>query len=74
MIGAAPEQMVTILPFDRRANDVAINIYRQLKHDSKLIELPDLFIGATAVANQLKIATLNKKHFERIVGLEVVKL
>ena len=81
MIGATPEQIhfwddffsrVTILPFDKKSNDQAISIYKQLKQTSKLIELPDLLIGATALGNQRKIATLNKKHFERIAGLEIV--
>jgi len=83
MIGATAEQVhfwddffarVTILPFDKKANDQAVSIYKQLKQASKLIELPDLLIGATALGNQLKIATLNKKHFERIGGLEMVNL
>ncbi len=83
MVGATSEQIpfwndffsrVTVLPFDKRANQEAISIYKQLKQTSKLIELPDLFIGATAVANKLKIATLNKKHFERIPGLELIDL
>jgi tRNA(fMet)-specific endonuclease VapC len=43
-----------------------------LKKDSKLIEIPDILIAATAQANQLKLATLNKKHFERINSLEIV--
>ncbi|HEY8929912.1 MAG TPA: type II toxin-antitoxin system VapC family toxin [Mucilaginibacter sp.] len=63
---------VTILPFDKAANDTAIEITKQLKASNKLIEVPDIFIAATAKANNLKIATLNKKHFERISGLEII--
>lgn len=63
---------ITILPFDKAANDIAIEITKQLKTSNKLIEIPDIFIGATAKANNLKIATLNKKHFERIPGLEII--
>ena len=81
MIGADEEQAkfwtaffdkVTILPFDKKANDVAINLTRLLKTANQLIEVPDIFIGATALANNLKIATLNKKHFERFHGLAIV--
>lgn len=63
---------VTILPFDRIVNQAAVKIFRQLKADNKLIEIPDILIGATAVANNLKMATLNKKHFERIKGLTII--
>jgi len=65
-------ERVIILPFDKIANDAAIAITKQLKATNKLIEIPDIFIGATALANNLKIATFNKKHFERIPGLEII--
>ena len=81
MIGANTEQAqywidffdrTTILPFDKAANDVAIEITKHLKATKKLIEVPDIFIGATALANNMKIVTLNKKHFERIAGLVII--
>ena len=51
MIGANAEQTqywkgfdrVTILPFDKAANDKAIEITRHLKATNKLIEVPDIF-------------------------------
>lgn len=64
---------VIILPFDKAANTAAIEITKYLKATNQLIEIPDIFIGATALANHLKIATLNKKHFERIAGLAILK-
>jgi len=63
---------VTVLPFDNAANDAAITITKHLKSVNKLIEIPDIFIGATALSNNMPIATLNKKHFERIPGLTVI--
>lgn len=81
MIGADTEQTeywvdfferVTILPFNKAANDIAITITKQLKTANKLIEVPDIFIRATALSNNMKIATLNKKHFERIPSLVIV--
>jgi predicted nucleic acid-binding protein len=39
-----------------------------------MIEIPDMLIGATAKANNLKLATLNKKHFERIKNLEIITI
>jgi tRNA(fMet)-specific endonuclease VapC len=47
-------------------------ITKHLKATNKLIEVPDIFIGATALSNNMKIATLNKRHFERIAGLVIV--
>lgn len=63
---------VTILPFTREANKVAVDIYRQLKADNKLIEIADILIAATALANGLKLATLNKSHFERVQEITLV--
>lgn len=52
----------------------AVKITKFLKSSNKLIEIPDIFIGATALANNMGIATLNKKHFERIPGLSIVEV
>ncbi|MGI4750107.1 MAG: type II toxin-antitoxin system VapC family toxin [Janthinobacterium lividum] len=63
---------ITILPFDYQASLLAAQIYRQLKSKNQLIEFRDIFIAATCLNHRLPIATLNKKHFERIEGLEIV--
>ena len=60
-----------ILAFDNRCNNVAIDIYKQLKRKNKLIEMPDILIASTAVAYNLKLSTLNEKHFNRIDALEL---
>jgi tRNA(fMet)-specific endonuclease VapC len=67
-------ESITVLPFDAKANEQAIRIYRELKQKSKLIEIPDLLIGATAKAHSLKLATLNERHFSRIEGLELISI
>lgn len=83
MIGAKAEEIdfwkdfferVTILPFDKTASDIAIEITKELKKKNNLIEIPDIFIGATALARKIKIATLNIKHFDRITNLNLVAL
>lgn len=63
---------LTLLPFTRNATLVAINIYKQLKKKNQLIEIPDILIAATAISKGLKLVTLNKKHFTRIEGLELI--
>lgn len=55
------------------ANEKAIQIYQRLKSTGNLIDLPDLFIAATAIAHELPLATLNTKHFERITELILVE-
>lgn len=63
---------IILLPFDKAASNTAIEITKHLKAAIKLIEIPDIFIGATALANKMKIATLNTKHFERIPNLVII--
>ena len=60
------------MPFDIPSAREAGTIYKQLKAKNKLIEFRDIFIAATAIANDLPLATLNIKHFERIDDLELV--
>ncbi|MDR2962926.1 MAG: type II toxin-antitoxin system VapC family toxin [Bacteroidales bacterium] len=63
---------ITVLPFDTQAVKKAVEIYKQLRYDNKLIEIPDILIAATTLQHNVPIATLNKKHFERIKGLQIV--
>lgn len=61
-----------ILPFDFACAEKAARIYKDLKQNGQLIAAEDLLIGATALQNQLKLATGNSRHFERINGLILV--
>ncbi len=63
-----------ILAFDAGCAEQAASIYKDLKQKGQLIEAEDLFIGATALHHRLKLATSNIKHFEHIVGLELVSI
>jgi tRNA(fMet)-specific endonuclease VapC len=62
---------ISILPFTAEISAEAVNIDAGLKKKRKQIAIADLFIAATAFHN-LPLATLNKKHFERIDKLEVL--
>ena len=53
--------------------DIAVKINNELKVKRKQIDLPDLFIAATAKYHNLPISTLNKKHFERIEQLILIE-
>lgn len=60
-----------IFPLNESSIYVAVDIYKTLKRKNKLIEISDIFIAATAKANNLQICTNNKKHFDRIEGLTI---
>ncbi len=66
-------QVVEVIPFDEASVDTAVDINRLLKKKRKQIDLADLFIAATAVAHNLPLATLNKKHFDRVDTLRLVE-
>ena len=61
-----------VISLDEASVDIAVEINAVLKKNRKQIDLADLFIAATAVSNGLPIATLNKKHFERVDKIEII--
>ncbi|AEE48642.1 type II toxin-antitoxin system VapC family toxin [Haliscomenobacter hydrossis] len=65
---------IVVLPFDSASSQVAVQIFKDLKAKNKLIEIPDILIAATAINNNLPLATTNLKHFDRIEGLELVSM
>jgi len=80
-LGNSPEQnifwddffsRVIVLPFDSDAVKYSVNIYKQLKRENKLIQMPDIMIAGTAMKNKMSLATLNRKHFERIDNLIII--
>lgn len=64
---------LNILPFDEHVAAAAAKIFLQLKRNNQLIEFRDIFIAATCIANELPIATLNKKHFKRVDDLNILR-
>jgi tRNA(fMet)-specific endonuclease VapC len=63
---------IIVLPFDSKASHIAVDIQRNLKRLRETIEKADLFIAATAVANELTLDTLNRKHFDKIPQLALL--
>ena len=66
-------QKTKVLALDEVVAQAAVNINKELKKKRKQIEMADLFIAATAVANKLPFATLNKKHFDRVDTLLIIE-
>jgi len=60
---------VTCLPFDVKTAEIAADLSKTLRNNRIQMESSDLFIAATAIAYGLPLATLNRKHFERIEEL-----
>jgi len=65
---------ITVLPFNSKSARQASIIHQELKAKNKLIEAPDILIAGTAISHKLPLATLNRKHFERIGDLELIDL
>ena len=61
-----------VLPLTHQVNMIAISIAKDLKTRNKSIEYKDLVIAATAISAKCSLATLNKKHFENIDGLDLI--
>lgn len=65
-------QSVTIIPFDEICVNSAVSINTNLKRKRKQLDLADLFIAATALTHALPIATMNRKHFDRVDDLKIL--
>ena len=61
-----------ILDFSELSARKAAEIFKDLKRRGKLIPIRDLFIASSSIVNNCALATLNKKHFENIKGLELL--
>jgi len=62
------------IPFDNEIAEISSIIYQRLKQEHRLIEFRDIFIAGTAIAENLCVATLNTKHFERIREIDLLKI
>ncbi|WP_228779887.1 type II toxin-antitoxin system VapC family toxin [Aquiflexum lacus] len=83
MVGSTNEQsffwqeffeQVEVIPFDENCLKVAVSNYKYLRRKNQLIEIEDLFIGSTGIAYNLKIATLNPQHFQRMEKLQLLEM
>jgi tRNA(fMet)-specific endonuclease VapC len=61
----------TVLPLSEKAAAYAANQYAILSKQGKPLDDIDLLIAGIALANNIILVTGNRKHFERIEGLEI---
>ena len=60
-----------ILDLSEKAIKVAAKEFGQLKRKGITIGNSDILIAGIALSNNMKLATNNEKHFEKITGLEI---
>ena len=60
-----------VLNLDKEGAILAGDVEAELTKRGELIEIEDIMIAAIAIHNKEKLITRNKKHFERIKGLEI---
>lgn len=61
-----------VLPWTQEISWQYGEIYRVLASDGRLIGINDMWIAATALANDLGVVTSNQDEFERVPGLVVI--
>ncbi len=59
------------IPIENETAYIGAIILAKLKNKGVLIEIRDVLIAASAVSKNLPLVTKNKKHFEKIPGLEL---
>jgi len=61
---------IEVFDFTLETAKIASAIYLELRKKNKLIEFRDILIASSALQFGIEIATLNRKHFERIDKLK----
>ena len=61
-----------VLPFDLTAARIHAKLWAELAAKGVSISAYDLMIGATAIANGLRLVTRDKRSFPKIPGLQVL--
>lgn len=82
LVGVNPEQRVfwqevfqkmKIFPLTEKDVEIASEIIQTLTKKNKIIGLKDVLIASTAIAKNLRIATLNLKDFKRIDDIKILE-
>lgn len=64
---------LAVVPFDLGVARVHARIWADLAASGTIIGAHDLIIGATALANDMTVATRNENEFQRIEGLRLTR-
>ena len=63
-----------IAPLDEAVCRIFATERRRLRSDGNRLEDLDLLIGATAIRHNLTLLTNNRRHFERMRGLDIISV
>jgi tRNA(fMet)-specific endonuclease VapC len=63
-----------VLPLTRQAAEQAAAIRQKLERKGASIGMADSLIAGIALANGLPLLTRNRKHFEKVEGLELLPI
>lgn len=63
---------LALVPPDRRVAAIYGELFASLQSRGEMLSALDLLIGSTALANSAPLVTRNRRHFERIAGLELI--
>ena len=66
-------QKIEVFPLMEKDVEIAAEIIQTLTRKNKIIGLKDILIASTAIANNLRLATLNIKDFKRIEHLKLLE-
>lgn len=65
---------IAVIDFDKEQAHIASRTFKDLKQHNSLIEFRDILISSSAIALDIPLATLNRKHFERIKDLILLEI
>lgn len=66
------ESIQDVVPLDDQTCRIFAAERRRLRESGQRIEDPDIYIGATAIRHNLTLLTNNRRHFERMRGLDII--
>lgn len=67
-------QLAEIVPFDDAAAGEAGAVYRELSRSGQVIGKADLYIAGICLASDARLLTRNTREYERVPGLQLVRL
>jgi predicted nucleic acid-binding protein len=65
---------IAVIDFDKEQAYIASQTFKDLKQRNALIEFRDILISSSAMALDIPLATLNRRHFERIEDLILLEI
>ncbi len=63
---------ISLLKLDDKSSQKSAEIFEDLNSKGKMVDVLDVMIASIAITNNEPLLTFNKKHFERIEGLQLV--